>query len=41
MLRSSGLRILERPESETWICEPETVKKDEEYILDLELQGRL
>jgi len=41
MLRSSGLRILDRPELETWICAPAGVKKNGSYILDLELQGTL
>jgi tRNA (mo5U34)-methyltransferase len=41
MLRSSGLKILDRPETETWICEPEAVKRDGSYIVDLELEGRL
>jgi tRNA (mo5U34)-methyltransferase len=41
VLRSSGLEILERPESETWICRPSDVMRGGEYILDLELDGRL
>jgi tRNA (mo5U34)-methyltransferase len=41
MLRSSGLRILDQPEAETWICEPAGVKKAGSYILDLELEGTL
>ncbi|PYX09214.1 MAG: TIGR04290 family methyltransferase [Acidobacteria bacterium] len=41
MLRSSGLEILERPESETWICEPRRSTQRGRYILDLELEGTL
>jgi tRNA (mo5U34)-methyltransferase len=41
MLRSSGLEILEHPESETWVCAPTNVQRDGEYVLDLELAGRL
>ena len=42
MLRSSGLEILDHPESETWICEPKTsVRDDGRYILDHELAGTL
>ena len=41
MLRSSGLEILEHPETETWICTPKTSRRDGSWILDLELQGRL
>jgi tRNA (mo5U34)-methyltransferase len=41
MLRSSGLEILDHPEAETWICTPREVMRDGEYILDLELDGRL
>ena len=41
MLRSSGLEILDHPESETWICTPQTSMRDGRSILDLELQGRL
>jgi tRNA (mo5U34)-methyltransferase len=41
VLRSSGLEILEHPESETWICVPRETMRDGEYILDLELKGRL
>ena len=41
VLRSSGLEILDHPESETWICSPRDVSRDGEYILDLELGGRL
>ncbi|HWR34758.1 MAG TPA: TIGR04290 family methyltransferase [Clostridia bacterium] len=42
MLRSSGLKILEHPESETWICAPgEDVSRNGQYVLDLELSGRL
>jgi len=41
MLRSSGLTILQRPESETWICAAEHVKRGDQYLLDLELAGTL
>jgi len=41
VLRSSGLEILDHPEMETWICRPAGVMRDGEYILDLELAGRL
>lgn len=41
MLRSSGLRIVAHPESETWVCTPENVKRDGKYILELELEGTL
>jgi tRNA (mo5U34)-methyltransferase len=41
MLRSSGLEILEHPESETWICEPRRSTQRGRYILDLELEGTL
>ena len=41
VLRSSGLEILEHPESETWICAPRETMRDGEYLLDLELNGRL
>jgi tRNA (mo5U34)-methyltransferase len=41
MLRSSGLEILEHPESETWICSPRNSQREGKYILDLELQGSL
>jgi len=41
VLRSSGLEILDHPEPETWICEPRYVRRDGEYILNLELGGRL
>jgi len=41
VLRSSGLEILDHPEAETWICTPRYVMRDGEYILDLELDGRL
>jgi tRNA (mo5U34)-methyltransferase len=40
MLRSSGLRIVGRPEEETWLCEPARVQQDGRYLLDLELEGR-
>lgn len=42
MLRSSGLELLAHPESETWICEPKTSKREDgRYILDHELDGTL
>jgi tRNA (mo5U34)-methyltransferase len=41
MLRSSGLQILEHPESETWICLPGEVAREGRYIVDLELEGTL
>jgi tRNA (mo5U34)-methyltransferase len=41
MLRSSGLEIVAHPETETWICEPHSVKRDGRYVLDRELDGTL
>lgn len=41
VLRSSGLKILHHPESETWICTPEATMRDGDYILDHELKGTL
>jgi tRNA (mo5U34)-methyltransferase len=41
MLRSSGLEIVGRPESETFVCEPRNVQRDGKYLLDLELEGTL
>ena len=41
MLRSSGLEIVAHPEEETWICEPRRTKRNGEYLLDLELTGKL
>ena len=41
MLRSSGLKILDRPEPETWICAPEKVQRDGRFLIDLELEGTL
>jgi tRNA (mo5U34)-methyltransferase len=41
MLRSAGLEIVEHPESETWGCVPKNTQRNGEYILDLELSGRL
>ena len=41
MLRSSGLEILQHPESETWICAPSNVTRGGRYILDMELDGTL
>ena len=42
MLRSSGLEILDHPESETWICEPRTSRREDgKYVLDHELSGTL
>ncbi|GAC1431666.1 MAG: TIGR04290 family methyltransferase [Terriglobales bacterium] len=41
MLRSSGLEIVDHPESETWICAPSNVTRGGRYILDMELDGTL
>jgi len=41
MLRSSGLEIVAHPEEETWVCEPQRVKRNGQYVLDLELAGEL
>jgi tRNA (mo5U34)-methyltransferase len=41
MLRSSGLEIVGHPEPETWVCVPQNVQRDGQYILDLELAGTL
>jgi len=41
MLRSSGLKIVAHPEAETWVCVPQRVMRDGQYILDLELAGTL
>ena len=41
MLRSSGLQILSQPEPETWICSPQNPTVNGEYIVDLEMSGRL
>lgn len=41
VLRSSGLEILDHPESETWICAPRDAMRDGEYIIDLERKGTL
>lgn len=41
MLRSSGLKIIDHPESETWICTPQSCNRDGRSILDLELHGEL
>lgn len=41
VLRSAGLEILQHPEEETWICTPRNVVREGEYVLDLELSGRL
>jgi tRNA (mo5U34)-methyltransferase len=41
MLRSTGLELLEHPEPETWICAPANVQRDGQYVLDLELSGKL
>ena len=40
-LRSAGLEILDHPEPETWICTPRDAMRDGEYIMDLELKGKL
>jgi tRNA (mo5U34)-methyltransferase len=41
MLRSAGLRIVDHPESETWICVPEQVYRNGRSIQQLELAGEL
>lgn len=41
MLRSSGLKIIGHPEPETWVCVPQNVMRDGQYILELELSGTL
>lgn len=41
MLRSSGLVIVDHPESETWICAPGEVQRDGQYVHDLEMAGKL
>jgi len=41
VLRSSGLEIVDHPESETWICRPQNVMRNGSYVLELELAGRL
>lgn len=41
MLRSSGLAIVDHPESETWICVPGDVTRNGVYVHDLELAGKL
>jgi tRNA (mo5U34)-methyltransferase len=42
MLRSSGFEIVSHPEHETWVCIPTAqTRRDGEYILDLEISGRL
>lgn len=41
MLRSSGLEIVDHPESETYVCEPRRARRDGAYLLDLELSGTL
>jgi tRNA (mo5U34)-methyltransferase len=41
MLRSSGLKVVSHPETETWLCVPQSVSRDGQYILDLELAGIL
>ena len=41
MLRSSGLEIVAHPEGETYVCEPRNVRRDGQYLLDLELSGTL
>jgi tRNA (mo5U34)-methyltransferase len=40
-LRSAGLKIIDHPESETWVCVPDQVQRDGRYILDMELEGTL
>ena len=41
MLRSAGLEIIDHPEDETWICAPKNVKRDGQYVHELELSGLL
>ncbi len=41
MLRSSGLEIVDHPESETWVCEPKSAHRDGRSILEMELDGTL
>jgi tRNA (mo5U34)-methyltransferase len=41
MLRSSGLEIKARPESDTWICSPGEVRRNGRYVLDMELDGTI
>jgi len=41
MLRSCGLKIVAHPESETWICVPGEVKRNGQYIHELEWNGLL
>jgi tRNA (mo5U34)-methyltransferase len=41
MLRSSGLKLVAHPETETWICRPCQVTRAGRYILDMELDGTL
>lgn len=41
MLRSSGLKIIDHPESETWVCVPQAAQRDGRYIVDMELDGTL
>ena len=41
ILRSAGLEIVANPESETWICEPRSAKRDGRFIHELELEGTL
>ncbi|HVJ05510.1 MAG TPA: TIGR04290 family methyltransferase [Candidatus Saccharimonadales bacterium] len=41
MLRSSGLDIESRPESETWICTPNQRSREEQFVHHMELNGSL
>ena len=41
MLRSAGLRIVDHPEAETWVCIPEEVTRNGRSIQELELTGLL
>ena len=41
MLRSAGMEIVARPESETWICVPRETTRDGQTIQELELKGLL
>lgn len=41
MLRSAGLRIVDHPEAESWVCVPDGVWRDGHPIQELELAGTL
>ncbi|GAC1661726.1 MAG: TIGR04290 family methyltransferase [Acidobacteriaceae bacterium] len=40
-LRSAGLKIIDHPEAETWVCVPENAHRNGKYIVDMELDGTL